>query len=666
VSAVRGVAAVVGLALGSVACSSTTPAPGQQVAPLTHSGPIALSPDGSRIYVVHPDLDLVTVLDPGSGSILFQISLATTPTPDESGRYTPAVEPRALALDPTGKTLFVSGERSGHVYSFDAASGSKLGDALACSEPIGILTDKTGQNVFVACSNDDMIVELAAAGLGRIGSASCPHKPWALAWGQDGTTLLSTHLLGWPPGPASSSSTSPGVSTFTTTPLAFASTWTVPDGPAADASTVPHGQVRGIYDAVVRPGTSELWVVHMMLGTNTNQPILDFQSTVFPAVTLLDGSGSELARLTVSTTPGDGAAFGDVVSGPRALTFSPDGLYAFIVDADSEDILVVDARQRVEAALVRPLPGHMPEGAVWGPGNKLYVQERNSEDIVVLDIVEDGYSVSVTPEPHVLGTLTSDTMPASLRLGQHLFYSANSDELPLTSNHWVACATCHLEGRSDAVTWRFAQGPRDTPSNAGGTLDTGFLFRTADRNRVQDYWKTIDVEQGGDFSADASIQVPLLDALADYVNHAIPVPVPPTQDPSAVLAGKQVFASQGCPACHYGAALTDSGQGNPSLDLADPVVSELQQGGVLLHDIGTCVTTPPWPDVAHDTIDGYPRDACRFDTPALRGLWDSAPYLHDGSAATLDDAVQRIVAGVGGPSLSASDELAIVTYLKSL
>src|SRR5439155_9779844 len=108
-----------------------------------------------------------------------------------------------------------------------------------------------------------------------------------------------------------------------------------------------------------------------------------------------------------------------------------------------------------------------------------------------------------------------DPMPADLRLGQRVFYSANSADLPVTRNHWVACASCHVEGRSDAVTWRFVAGPRDTPSNAGGMLGTGFLFRTADRNRVQDYWHTIDVEQGGTF--DPVEHAPLLDALADYV-----------------------------------------------------------------------------------------------------------------------------------------------------
>jgi len=57
----------------------------------------------------------------------------------------------------------------------------------------------------------------------------------------------------------------------------------------------------------------------------------------------------------------------------------------------------------------------------------------------------------------------TDPMPSDLRLGQRLFYTANSAAFPLTQNFWVSCSSCHLEGQTDAVTWLFLVGPHDTP-----------------------------------------------------------------------------------------------------------------------------------------------------------------------------------------------------------
>ena len=214
-----------------------------------------------------------------------------------------------------------------------------------------------------------------------------------------------------------------------------------------------------------------------------------------------------------------------------------------------------------------------------------------------------------------------------------------------------------MEGRSDAVTWKFAQGPRDTPSNAGGMLGTGFLFRTADRNQVQDYWHTINIEQGGTF--DPTAQAALLDALALYVNYGIPQPIPPTTDPAMVAAGATIFARPdvGCADCHSGARFTDSGSGNPTLDYA---------GMITLHDVGTC-NTGAYPDVAHLAVNGDPRMACMFDTPSLTGIASSPPYLHDGSAATLHDVLEQTRGTMGDiTSLSATEEAALVEYLRSL
>ncbi len=633
------------LMFGLLACGNKAAAPVHQQ---MHSSAMVASADGTTLFVAHPDADVVTFIDTRARSVTHEILLAgklPAPNPD-SQRYDSAAEPRALALDSAGAHLYVTGERSSALYAVDVASARVTANVIVCAEPVGVLVSADDAHLFVACSQDDEIVQLSTVDLSVEATLKVPRKPWALAWSPSGNSLYATHLLG------------PGVSFISTSPLTLETTWPLADGPSTDDATEPHGPVRGIYDALVRPGSQELWVPHLMLGIDTAQPKLDFLRTVFASVSLFGTGGGALARLVFQANPGDGGAFGDSFSGPHAIAFSDDGKFAFVVNQNSEDVVAIDTTKRVEATLLRPLPGHMPESVVV-QGNVLYVYERGSEDVAQFAIKETATGVSIVADGDAFAALTTDPMPAELRLGQKLFYSANSDDVPTTQNHWVACASCHIEGRSDAVTWKFAQGPRDTPSNAGGTRDTGFLFRTADRNQVQDYWKTINVEQGGHFSLDSPAQKPLLDALADFVNDAIPTPTPPQTNPTLVARGQALFEDPavGCSSCHSGPAHTDSGSGNPGL---------LMEGTVLLHDVGTC-NTGDYPDVAHADKDGNPRTACDFDTPALRGLWDSAPYFHDGSAATLGDVLTQTRGTMGDISgLTSDDLLALVEYLKSL
>lgn len=643
----------IGLAATVAACSDapggpdTTPPPAAQRG--DHSSSIAVSADGHAVYVVNADADSVSVIDAASRALVAEILLAPAhPAPDAGGRYTPAVMPRALAVAPDGATLYVTGQRAGALFAVDLATRQVRSVAVG-SEPAGVVVSADGATVFVACTQDATVVAVAAARLAVTARVAVPAAPWGLAWSPSDGALVVTHFLGGgvtaiDPGPAP----------------AVRATWALPDtGPRGDPR-LAHGQVRGVYDVARRPGSDELWLAHLLLGTDTAQPALDFQSTVFPAVSILHAGGHYQATLSVDAQdlPGGDGAFGDVVSGPHAIAFTPDGAYALVVDAGSEDVLAVDARTGVEAALLRPLPGHLPEGIAVAPdGSVAYIDERNTGDVAVVRLGRAaglGLAVDGAPIPR----FTADPMPAPLRLGQHLFFSANSDEYPVTQNHWVACASCHLEGRSDAVTWRFAQGPRDTPSNAGGMLGTGFLFRTATRTRVQDYWHTIDDEQGGAFDPDADALA--LDALAAYVNLAIPLPVPPSTDPALVARGRAIFerADVGCATCHTGPRFTDSGQGNAALELG---------GEIRLHDVGTCVTGGAWPDVSLADVAGHPRTACELDTPSLSGVASSAPYLHDGSAPTLRDVLERTRGRMGDiSSLLPDDETALVEYLRSL
>ena len=612
-----------------------------------HSSSIAATDEA--VYVVNADTDSVSIVDPRGRSLVAEIRLAPAPPAvDDGGAFTPAVTPRALALAPDAATLYVTGQRAGRLYAIDLATRAVRSTPVG-SEPVGVLVSPDGKRVFVALAQDDAVVALDARTLAVSSRVAVPSEPWALAWSPSDGALLVTHLLG------------PGVTAIDHDggKLAVRATWGIADTPPRGDKRLAHGEVRGLYDVAARPGSEELWVAHMMLATDTAQPDLDFESTVFPALSILRSDGSQHVTLSIDAADLAGAdgSIGDIVSGPHAIAFTQDGALAFVVDTNSEDLLAVDAVRDVQAALLRPLPGHMAEGIALSPDETTaYIDERNTGDVAVVRIDRTSDQVTMSVDG-TLARFAVDPMPARHRLGQHLFYSANSDEYPITKNHWVACASCHIEGRSDAVTWRFEQGPRDTPSNAGGMLGTGFLFRTADRTRVQDYWRTIDIEQGGAFTPD--VEADLLDAIADYVNHAIPLPVPPTTDPVLVAAGKRIFerADVGCAHCHSGPRFTDSGSGNAALDLAGPIV---------LHDVGTCADEP-FADVAHEDIAGHPRAPCMFDTPSLSGLASSPPYLHDGRAKTIRDVLELTRGTMGDiTSLSTADEDALVEYLRSL
>jgi CxxC motif-containing protein (DUF1111 family) len=97
--------------------------------------------------------------------------------------------------------------------------------------------------------------------------------------------------------------------------------------------------------------------------------------------------------------------------------------------------------------------------------------------------------------------------------------------------------------------------------------------------------------------------------------------------------GKALFSNIGCANCH-----------TPNLGAVDGIYSDL-----LLHRMGPTLeggsayygpapTTPTGPPSPSDSMSSRPL-ADEWRTPPLWGVADSAPYLHDGRAATLEDAI---------------------------
>ena len=127
-----------------------------------------------------------------------------------------------------------------------------------------------------------------------------------------------------------------------------------------------------------------------------------------------------------------------------------------------------------------------------------------------------------------------------------------------------------------------------------------------------------------------------LDALAAYVASLNEFARSPYRTSSGALtteaqAGRAVFKRENCAACHTGAAFSDSSTN-------------------VLRNIGTLKPT------SGQRLGG---PLTGIDTPTLRSVWQTAPYLHDGSAATIAAAISAH----SGVSLSASDLSALAAYV---
>jgi CxxC motif-containing protein (DUF1111 family) len=133
----------------------------------------------------------------------------------------------------------------------------------------------------------------------------------------------------------------------------------------------------------------------------------------------------------------------------------------------------------------------------------------------------------------------------------------------------------------------------------------------------------------------------------------------PREIESTAPHGKQIFADIGCANCH-----------TPNLGSADGIYSDL-----LLHRMGQPLQgggsygQPPPEDPNSKPHDGPLADEWR--TPPLWGVADSAPYLHDGRANTLQDAIrlhggQAARAAHRFASLAPSEQTQLIAFLKTL
>jgi cytochrome c peroxidase len=269
---------------------------------------------------------------------------------------------------------------------------------------------------------------------------------------------------------------------------------------------------------------------------------------------------------------------------------------------------------------------------------------------------------------------------AKLDLGSRLFHDAS-----LSGNRRVACVSCHRLDRAgdDGRSRSLGADGRELEFNSPTVFNAARNFRLNWRGNFETLEEQTEAvlrdprlmntnweELLTKLRADAAYQrafaevyggspdrARVLDAIAAFQRSLV---TPDSRfdrfllgDGKAITSteerGYQLFKSYGCAACHQG--------GNLGGNL-------FQKFGIFHDPFAERPTSQA--DLGRFTVTGRESDRHVFRVPSLRNVAVTAPYFHDGSTASLPDAVAIMARSQLGRSMPAQDIDAIVAFLATL
>jgi cytochrome c peroxidase len=205
-------------------------------------------------------------------------------------------------------------------------------------------------------------------------------------------------------------------------------------------------------------------------------------------------------------------------------------------------------------------------------------------------VVATSSTSPAVPPVVTIGVTGTPLLPGDVALGRRLFHAVGGRRIAFDGR---ACASCHPDGRDDALTWSTPEGPRQTPMLLGRLEGTGPYGWDGDGKDLASHFARTMQRLGG-----TGVSAGERDALFAYLRSLV-APTDARRQPAVdakVSRGSELFhaESTGCSSCHLGEET--STDGSP-------------------HDVGTASRFD------HTN---------RFDTVSLRFVAKSAPYVHDG------------------------------------
>lgn len=577
--------------------------------PPTASSPIIYDPARNRIYSANPDNDTVAVIDPDN-----LVKLA---------EFYVYENPESLALTPEGKLWVLHRDDYAmavvDVDQFVIERGFRLPYA---SQPIALAMSPTGDAAYVSLMALGKVLKLNPTTGDVLGEVEVGGRPRGIAVSHDGHDVYVTRFIADDAGGevVEIDATAMTVATRITLRL---------DSETVDSDQQARGVPNYLFAVALTPDGRQAWVPgkkdNIVRGLLRDGLTLTHDTTVRPLTSIIDvATAEELYDSRIDL---------DDRSMPVHTEFSPNGDFAILSLAGSNRIEVRDVYRPDQVFSAIAEVGVFPRASLLAPNGRLFVQSTLSRSVLSYDLsaLLDDFDQST---PTLLGeipTVTYEKLPPQVLEGKKLFHDAEDTRMAFEG--YLSCGACHFEGLDDGRVYDFSfngEGLRNTVAVLGrSSTPQGRLNWTGNLDEVQDLERQIrELFKGTGFLPDDVFDTsdplgdpiaglsPELDALAAYVASLDHVNPSPYKNADGTLtedgkAGRAVFLRLGCDFCHSGAGFTDSQRGS-------------------LHDVGTLTELS-------GTRAGEPLFG--FDTPTLLGVWETPPYLHDGSAPTLRDVI---------------------------
>ncbi|MFO0952763.1 MAG: c-type cytochrome [Isosphaeraceae bacterium] len=570
---------------------------------------LALSSDGSRLLTANQTSGSVSLVDTAAGKVLAEV-----PTGDR---------PAGVSFSPDGKRGAVA-----HWYGYDVAvleigpeSLRVVGRVEVGPEPRGVVIGGDGKSAFVTVGVANEVVRVDLDSVKVTGRLPVGREPRGIALSPAGDRLMVGNAR------------SQNVSVID------------PKGWKVERTIPVEGD--NLRQVAVGPDNLTGYLANMKnKGFATTANNIDLGWVLGQRLTRVKLDGSETYG-TISLDPQGRAA-----SDAHGVAVSPDGKYVAVGLGGTHEVMIFrtdlrrlpwrvnNSRDLIPAELLRNdgrfrrvTTGGRPTELAFAPDSRtIYAANYLGNSVEVIDA--DSASVVRTIP------LGGPKEPDLVRRGEILFHAAER-----SFNQWYSCNTCHSDGHTNGLDF-------DTLNDGRQDLSTA---HRRSRKKVPTLrrvthtapwtwhgWQT-DLEDAMVESFTKSMQgrrptAEDVKALVAYLD-TLEFPKNPFRNADGSLTpqakrGEAVFKSSkaACSTCHAGPETTDG----------------------KIHVVGL--------EERDDAYRGY-------NPPSLKGVYDKDPYLHDGRARTLRDALTgghnpETVTGLG--ELTDAELVDLIAYLKSL